>query len=97
MITKEKGRTPVTYDDSIRGPPISVRSRFVTDLSAYIKDRCPMLHPSWYDLPVIERERLLEFLSVSFLFSLFLLIFLLFVIFFLFPLLMFLSAILVYR
>ncbi|KAM7493660.1 hypothetical protein LguiB_028269 [Lonicera macranthoides] len=62
-ITKEKGRTPVTYEDSIRGPPFSVRSRFVTDLSAYIKDRCPMLHPTWHDLPVTERTRLLDFLS----------------------------------
>ncbi|KAM7461129.1 hypothetical protein LguiA_029250 [Lonicera macranthoides] len=50
-ITKEKDRTPVTYNDSPRGPPTSVRYRFVTDLSAYIKDRCPVLHPSWYDLP----------------------------------------------
>ncbi|KAM7465168.1 hypothetical protein LguiB_012730 [Lonicera macranthoides] len=51
-ITKEKDRTPVTYNDSPKGPPTSVRYRFVTDLSAYIKDRCPVLHPSWYDLPV---------------------------------------------
>ncbi|KAM7489437.1 hypothetical protein LguiB_026921 [Lonicera macranthoides] len=65
-ITKEKGRTSVTYDDSIRGPPFSVRSRFVTDLSAYIKDRCPMLHPTWHDLPVTERTRLLDFLSVNY-------------------------------
>ncbi|KAM7464991.1 hypothetical protein LguiB_012553 [Lonicera macranthoides] len=65
VITKEKGRTPVNYDDSVRGPPSTVRSRFVTDLSAYIKDRCPMLHPSWYDLPETERTRLLEFLSVN--------------------------------
>ncbi|KAM7470822.1 hypothetical protein LguiA_009005 [Lonicera macranthoides] len=65
-ITKEKGRTPVTYEDSIRGPPFSVRSRFVTDLSAYIKDRCPMLHPTWHDLPVTERTRLLDFLSVNY-------------------------------
>ena len=36
-ITKEKGRTPMTYNVSIRGLPISVRSRFVTDLLAYIK------------------------------------------------------------
>ncbi|KAM7465257.1 hypothetical protein LguiB_012819 [Lonicera macranthoides] len=64
-ITKEKGRTPVTYKDSIRGPPFSVRSRFVTNLSAYIKDRCPMLHPTWHDLPVTERTRLLDFLSVN--------------------------------
>ncbi|KAM7497436.1 hypothetical protein LguiA_021850 [Lonicera macranthoides] len=65
-ITKEKDRTPVTYENSIRGPPFSVRSRFVTDLSAYIKDRCPMLHPTWHDLPVTERTRLLDFLSVNY-------------------------------
>ncbi|KAM7529846.1 hypothetical protein LguiB_033256 [Lonicera macranthoides] len=63
-ITKEKGRSPVTYDDSLRGPPTSVHSQFVTNLLAYIKDRCPMLHSSWYDLPVSERTRLLDFLSV---------------------------------
>ncbi|KAM7523162.1 hypothetical protein LguiA_013064 [Lonicera macranthoides] len=62
-ITKEKGRTPVTYDDSLRGLPTSIHSQFVTDLSAYIKDRCLMLHPSWYDLPVTEWTRLLDFLS----------------------------------
>ncbi|KAM7468908.1 hypothetical protein LguiA_007091 [Lonicera macranthoides] len=66
VITKEKGRTPVNYDDSVRGPSSIVRSRFVADLSAYIKDRCPMLHPSWYDLPETERTKLLEFLSVSY-------------------------------
>ncbi|KAM7489769.1 hypothetical protein LguiB_027253 [Lonicera macranthoides] len=65
-ITKEKGRTLLTYEDSIREPPFSVRSRFVTDLSAYIKDRCPMLHPTWHDLPVTERTRLLDFLSVNY-------------------------------
>ncbi|KAM7528876.1 hypothetical protein LguiB_032286 [Lonicera macranthoides] len=64
-ITKEKGRTPVTYDDSIRGPPTTVSSRFVMDLSAYIKDRCPILHPSWYDLPQTKWTRLLDFLSIS--------------------------------
>ncbi|KAM7468958.1 hypothetical protein LguiA_007141 [Lonicera macranthoides] len=64
VTTKEKGSTPVTYEDSIRGPPFSVLSQFVTDLSAYIKDRCPMLHPTWHDLPVTELTRLLDFLSV---------------------------------
>ncbi|KAM7524284.1 hypothetical protein LguiA_014186 [Lonicera macranthoides] len=65
-ITKEKGRSPVTYDDSLRGPPTLVHSRFVTDLLAYIKDRCPMLNPSWYGLPVSERTRLLDFLTVNY-------------------------------
>ena len=69
-IVRASGKTRVTYDPVVAGPPQDVRSRLVTDLSAFIKDRTPMSYATFGELPLSERMTLFDYLSVSFFFLL---------------------------
>jgi hypothetical protein len=64
-IVRTSGKSRVTYDPAVSGPPNGVRSRLVSDMSAFIKDRAPMLYPTFGDMPLPERTMLFDYLSVS--------------------------------
>ena len=53
-IVRASGKSRVTYESVVSGPPKEVRSRLVSDMSAFIKDRTPMLYPTFGDLPLSD-------------------------------------------
>ncbi|KAM7528806.1 hypothetical protein LguiB_032216 [Lonicera macranthoides] len=65
VIVRTSGKSRVTYDPAVSGPPKEVRSRLVSDLSAYLKDRAPMLYPTFGEMPLSERTMLFDYLSIQ--------------------------------
>ena len=64
-IVFASGKSRVTYEPAVSRPPQEVRSRLVSDMSVFIKDRAPILYPTFGDMPLSERMMLFDYLSVS--------------------------------
>ncbi|KAM7464947.1 hypothetical protein LguiB_012509 [Lonicera macranthoides] len=65
-IVRTSGKSRVTYDLAVSGPPKEVRSRLVSDLSTFLKDRAPMLYPTFGEMPLSKRTMLFDYLSESY-------------------------------
>ena len=68
-IVRVSGKSRVTYEPAVAGPPKEVRSRLVSDMSAFIKDWAPMLYLTFGDMPLSERAMLFDYMSVSVFYS----------------------------
>ena len=55
-IVRASGESRVTYEPTVARPPKEVCSRLVSDMSAFIKDRAPMLYPTFGDMPAIGTD-----------------------------------------
>ncbi|KAM7466928.1 hypothetical protein LguiB_014490 [Lonicera macranthoides] len=65
-IVRTSGKSRVTYDPAVSGLPKEVRSRLVSDMSAFLKDRVPMLFPTFGKMPLSKRTMLFDYLSESY-------------------------------
>ncbi|KAM7526362.1 hypothetical protein LguiA_016264 [Lonicera macranthoides] len=64
-IISTSGKSRVTYDPAVFELPKEVRFRLVIDLSAFLKDRVPILYPIFGKMPLSKRTMLFDYLSVS--------------------------------
>ncbi|KAM7469053.1 hypothetical protein LguiA_007236 [Lonicera macranthoides] len=64
-IVRTSGKSRMTYDPAVSRPPKEVRSRLVSDMSAFLKDRASMLYPTFGEMPLSERTMLFNYLSES--------------------------------